>query len=82
VTYVFRRCVGRQPSKAEAQELLNLFERQKERFAEGWLDPKEVAFIEPAKKPELPKGTSPTQLAAWTVVSRVVLNLDETITKE
>jgi hypothetical protein len=30
----------------------------------------------------LPAGTTPTQLAAYTVVSRVLLNLDETITKE
>ena len=30
----------------------------------------------------LPAGTTPIQLAAYTVVSRVLLNLDETITKE
>jgi hypothetical protein len=30
----------------------------------------------------LPPGISPTQLAAYTVVARVLLNLDETITKE
>ena len=27
-------------------------------------------------------GATPAQLAAWTAVSRVLLNLDETITKE
>jgi len=30
----------------------------------------------------LPKGATPVELAAYTVVSRVLLNLDETITKE
>jgi hypothetical protein len=80
--YVFRRCLGRKPVKGELDEVLGLLKKQKDRFAEGWLDPKEVAFIDPAKKPEMPKGATPTQLAAWTVVSRVVLNLDETITKE
>ena len=35
-----------------------------------------------AHRPTLPPGVSPAQLAAYTVVSRVLLNLDETITKE
>ncbi len=30
----------------------------------------------------LPKGVTAAQLAGWTAVSRVLLNLDETITKE
>ena len=29
----------------------------------------------------VPKGVDPAELAAWTEVCRVVLNLDETITK-
>jgi hypothetical protein len=33
-------------------------------------------------RPKLVEGESPAQLAAWTVVARVLLNLDETITKE
>jgi hypothetical protein len=37
-------------------------------------------------KPEdavrLPATATPAQLAGWTVVARVLLNLDETITKE
>ena len=35
-----------------------------------------------AKPADLPDGVTPTQLAAYTVVTRVLLNLDETITKE
>ena len=31
---------------------------------------------------EIARGRDPAQLAAWTAVSRVLLNLDETITKE
>jgi len=30
----------------------------------------------------LPAGITPLRVAAWTAVTRVILNLDETITKE
>lgn len=80
--YAFRRCTSRNPSQDETAELLGLLERQKQRFADGWAEPKLVAFKEAEKKPKLPDGATPTQLAAWTMVARVVLNLDETITKE
>ena len=35
-----------------------------------------------AHPPALPGNITPAQAAAWTIVSRAVLNLDETITKE
>ncbi len=34
------------------------------------------------QKAALPANVTPDDWAAWTVVSRVLLNLDETITKE
>ena len=45
-------------------------------------DPWALAADDPIHKPELPKDASPARLAAWTAVSRVLFNLDETITKE
>jgi hypothetical protein len=30
----------------------------------------------------IPAGATPGDLAAWTAVARVILNMDETITKE
>ncbi len=81
-TFAFRVCEGRKPTAAETAELLGLLKKEEQRLAEGWLDQKQIAYIDPAKPPVLPKGVTPTQLAAWTMVSRVVLNLDETITKE
>jgi len=82
VTFMFRCCDARKPTPAEADELLVLYRKEEQRLAEGWLEPKEIGYPDPAKPPSLPAGATPTQLAAWTVVSRVVLNLDETITKE
>jgi hypothetical protein len=57
-------------------------ERQRQRIADGWVSPTELATGKQEIPAKLPKGATPTQLAAYTVVSRVALNLDETITKE
>ena len=82
VSYAFRRAVVRTPTDAELTELLALLEKEKKRFAEGWLNPNELTSGKDQPSADLPKGVTPTQWAAYTVVSRVLLNLDETITKE
>ena len=80
--YAFRRCVGREPSKREAAILTNLLQEQTERFASGDLDPWALIAADREHSPELPPGAEPAELAAWTGLARVLLNLDETITKE
>jgi hypothetical protein len=82
VIYAFRRCLARPPSEKESATLLALLTKEVERFADGKRNPWELAAADPEHPPELPAGTTPAQLAAWTAVSRVLLNLDETITKE
>ena len=82
IVYAFRRCVSRPPTTEEKTELLKLLGKQQERFARADAKPWELAASDPAHPPQLPKGVTPAQAAAWTVVSRVLLNLDETITKE
>ena len=74
LTYAFRCCVSRKPSKAESDALMVLLQRQKERFSKNANQAKELAATE--------EGDAAATIAAWTVVSRVLLNLDETITKE
>ena len=59
-----------------------LLKKQEQRFADGQPSPWELAANDPAKPSLLPPGATAAQLAAWTAVSRVLLNLDETITKE
>ena len=46
-------------------------------------NPWELAAGDPSDAADAARRAStPAQLAAWTVVARVLLNLDETITKE
>jgi len=82
VNYVFRRVLGRYPSPDEKAELMGLLQRQEKRIADGWINPLELATGKNEVPAKLPDGATPTLLAAYTAVSRVVLNLDETITKE
>ena len=80
--YAFRRCVARRPTPAEESELLSLLNKEEQHYASGKLNPWDLAADDPAHPPSLPAGATPPKLAAWTAVSRVILNLDETITKE
>jgi hypothetical protein len=80
--YAVRRCLSRRPTEGESKTLLDLLDRQTKRFARPDAAPWALAANDPAKPPPLPAGTTAPQLAAWTAVTRVLLNLDETITKE
>ena len=82
LSYAFRRCLSRRPSEAESTELLGLLARQQERYAAGELNAWEMLGANPAFQGHLPGAATPAEAAAWTAVSRVLLNLDETVTKE
>jgi hypothetical protein len=84
LTHAFRRVLSRAPQAEELRELLALLNKQCQRIADGWVNPSEVATGKPglARAQDLPPGATPAQLAAYTVVSRALLNLDETVTKE
>jgi mono/diheme cytochrome c family protein len=82
VTYAFRRCVSRKPDTKEEAALEALLKKEELRYADGKRDPWTLAADDPAKPPALPGGVTAAEAAAWTVVSRVMLNLDETITKQ
>jgi hypothetical protein len=79
--YAFRLCTGRDPEPSETTELLAFLALHRERLAEGWLDIREVATGDAAQLPDLPEGTTPQDAAAWTLLARVLLNLDETVSK-
>ncbi|HET6325906.1 MAG TPA: PSD1 and planctomycete cytochrome C domain-containing protein [Planctomycetaceae bacterium] len=80
--YAFRRCLSRSPTDAEIATLTSLYQKELKRFAGHKTEATEFAALDPKKAASVAAGTTAEQLAAWTAVSRVLLNLDETITKE
>lgn len=79
--YAFVLCTSRQPTSAERQAVLELLESRRRRLADGWLNPREIVTGDPNQLPTLPADTTPQDAAAWTLAARVLLNLDETISK-
>jgi hypothetical protein len=86
IAYAVRRCLSRAPNVEEASVLHDFVNAQKQRFAKTGADPWALLADDDKAKRKLsahmPAGATPAELAAWTALSRVVLNLDETITKE
>jgi hypothetical protein len=79
--YAFRLCTGRRSRPVERAELVALLEDHHRRLADGWLSINAIATGDHDRIPEVPPGTTPRDAAAWTVAARVLLNLDETLSK-
>ncbi len=79
---LFLLAVARKPSADELAELMQLQNRQQERLQSGELDALMVATGKKDGQLSLPEGSTAQQAAVYTVLARVVLNLDETITRE
>ncbi len=79
--YAFLLCTSRTPTPVERDAVLALLNSRRQRLADGWLNVREVATGDPTKLPDLPANTTPQDAAAWALAARVLLNLDETITK-
>jgi mono/diheme cytochrome c family protein len=72
--YGFRLCVSRPPSDAELARLVQLHEEARSRYAKVPEQAQRMATVPLGK---LPPGADAAELAAWTVVGNVLLNLDE-----
>ncbi len=81
VNYGYLLTTGRPARDNEIDEIVALMDGQQSRLADGWLNSQSIAFIDIDNPPELPEGVSPRTVAAWAIASRVLLNLDETLTK-
>jgi hypothetical protein len=77
LNYALKLCVAREPTAAEREVLQRLY---RETLATYRKEPQRAQAM--AKQGgELPMGIDAAEVAAWTVVANVLLNLDETITK-
>lgn len=79
--FAFRRCTGRLPDAEESATLFVLLGKQLARFSDRQELARELAVDEESNG-KLPPSISPTDLAAWTGLCRVLLNLDEVVTKQ
>lgn len=71
VTYLFQLALAREPSEAERRVLETFWQTQQEAFTS-----------QPEAARQVTGGASDPALAAWVATARVLLNLDEFITRE
>lgn len=76
LTWAIRTCVARRPRDEELRVLTDLVEKKRREFA---VDPRRAEqFLEQLN---VPREDHSIDLAAWSLVSQTLLNLDETITR-
>ena len=76
IRHAFTLCLSRQPSDRELSLLTKFVHQQREHFRAA---EKDAQLIAPA---QVPAGSTTADAAAWTAAARVLLNLDEFITRE
>jgi hypothetical protein len=78
ITYAYLLALARPPKEAEGRLLLDIYNSQLARFRKDRDAALKLLAVGESKRNE---KLDPAQLAAWTAVANVVLNLDETIVK-
>ena len=76
--WAYRQALSRDPDSRELGVLAGLLEKHRAEYA---ADPAAAAKLLSIGESKLPEGVDPVELAAWTSVVRVLLNLHETITR-
>lgn len=78
IRYMFRRCLTRPPRDAEVERLISLYEESKASYAK---DPAKAAQLATAPLGAISAGMDAADLAAWTIIANVLMNLDEALMK-
>jgi hypothetical protein len=76
--YAFRLCLARPPRAEELARLLAAYEQALAQFRQA---PQEAMQLASDPLGPVPDGLDPAELAAWTVLGNVLLNLDEALFK-
>ena len=76
--YGFRLCLTRPPRDNEMKRLVELYTRAQAEYAKN---PKLAMQMATEPIGPLPAGSQSPEMAAWTVVGNVLLNLDEVFAK-
>jgi hypothetical protein len=79
INFAFRLATARKPSPKERQVLRDLAERESSVYQRNQDAAQKLLRVGELKSNA---KLDPAELAAWTTVASVILNLDETITKQ
>ncbi len=77
--YAFRLCTGRKPDAFELQRLMAFLQEQ-QRYFDGRTAA--AVYVSATDLNKIPEEFDLHKVAPWVMVARLLLNLDETITKE
>lgn len=78
VTFLYRTVLSRQPAERETQRVLKAWGQQRELFAAKPDEAKQAIRVGESSPNE---KLDPVELASWTMIANLVLNLDETVNR-
>ena len=78
VRYALRLCLSRPPADEQVAALTSLYRTERDHYAG---DPAAAVALASEPLGPLPPGSDPAELAAWTTIANVLLNLDGVLTK-
>ncbi|QDU50934.1 PSD1 and planctomycete cytochrome C domain-containing protein [Gimesia panareensis] len=76
IQHAFELCLTREPTASEMKIIKQLYQEQTRLLKS---DPKLVSELTNTQK--IPAGSNPQEIAAWIIIGRVLLNLDEFVTR-
>ncbi|MEO2021416.1 MAG: PSD1 and planctomycete cytochrome C domain-containing protein [Pirellulaceae bacterium] len=80
LVHAFRLTLSRSPTQFESSTLLQLLDQSRRRYEESPQEADRVTKVGLARQ-KIAAHLKTTEIAAWTTISRVLLNLSETITR-